>query len=83
MILNLGYVSRYADECRSGECGRQQGTYLRAFDKLTGELLAEVEQSLHGALMTYLHQGRQYIAAAAGGFDEKQVLVVFALPTAE
>ena len=82
--LLIGYLSRYADECRSGECGRQQGTYLRAFDKLTGELLAEVEveQSLHGALMTYLHQGRQYIAAAAGGFDEKQVLIVFALPTA-
>ena len=77
--LLIGYLPRYAEESR-----RQQGTYLRAFDKLTGELLAEVEieQSLHGAPMTYLHEGRQYVAAAAGGFDEKQTLVAFALPMA-
>ncbi len=57
-------------------------TYLRALDKTTGELLGEVDvdRGLHGAPMTYMHEGRQYIAVAGGGGPEKQELVVFALP---
>ncbi|MDE2691233.1 MAG: PQQ-binding-like beta-propeller repeat protein [Acidobacteriota bacterium] len=45
------------------------GSYLVAFDKATGELLArlEVERSLHGGPMTYMHEGRQYILIAGGG----------------
>jgi quinoprotein glucose dehydrogenase len=59
-----------------------EGGYLRAMDKTTGEVTAqiEVDRSLHGAPITYLHEGRQYIAVAGGGGDEKQELVVFALP---
>ncbi len=45
------------------------GSYLVAFDKATGELLAqlEVDRSLHGGPMTYTHEGRQYILIAGGG----------------
>jgi len=45
------------------------GSYLVAFDKATGELLAqlEVDRSLHGGPMTYMHEGRQYILIAGGG----------------
>ena len=45
------------------------GSYLVAFDKATGELLAQVEvdRSLHGGPMTYMHEGRQYILIAGGG----------------
>ena len=48
----------------------------------TGELIAqiEVDRSLHGQLMTYLHEGRQYIAVAGGGDREKAELIAFALP---
>ena len=45
------------------------GSHLVAFDKATGELVArvEVDRSLHGGPMTYLHEGRQYILIAGGG----------------
>ena len=61
---------------------RAHGAYLRALDKATGELVAEVEvdRSLHGAPMTYFHEGRQYIAVAGGGGPEKAELIAFALP---
>ena len=58
------------------------GGHLRALDKNTGEVLAQitVDRSLHGAPMTYMHKGRQYIAVAGGGGTEDAELVVFALP---
>ena len=40
----------------------------------------DVEIRLHGALMTYMHEGRQYIAVAAGGRRGDGELVTFALP---
>ena len=45
------------------------GSYLDAFDKATGELLAQVEvdRALHSSPMTYMHEGRQYILVAGGG----------------
>ena len=78
--LLISYLSK------RGELGRRaQGTFLRAFDKKTGELLGEVdvETRLHGALMTYMHKGRQYIAAAGGGRRGDGELVAFALPAEE
>ena len=75
--LLISYLSK------GGELGRREpGTFLRAFDKKTGELLGEVdvETRLHGALMTYMHGGRQYIAAAGGGRRGDGELVAFALP---
>ena len=58
------------------------GSILRAHDKLTGELVGEVlvEQRLHGAPMSYMHEGRQYIGIAGGGRDKDAELIVFALP---
>ena len=75
--LLISYLSK------RGELGRRaQGTFLRAFDKKTGELLGEVgvETRLHGALMTYMHDGRQYIAVAGGGRRGDGELVALALP---
>ncbi|MCZ6854126.1 MAG: pyrroloquinoline quinone-dependent dehydrogenase, partial [Gammaproteobacteria bacterium] len=59
------------------------GSFLRAYDKANGELLAEVnvDQRLHGAPMTYLHEGRQYIAIAAGSSTADSELVAFTLPS--
>ena len=61
---------------------------LRAYDKATGEVLAEVETDvwLHGPPMTYMHEGRQYIAVAAGGARNRRIpdeLIAFALPESE
>ncbi len=64
---------------------RATGTLLRAYDKATGALRGEVDvaQRLHGAPMTYSHQGRQYIAVAAGGRRQDAELIAFALPETE
>lgn len=61
------------------------GTLLRAYDKATGALRGEVDVAprLHGAPMTYLHRGRQYIAVAAGGRRQDAELIAFALPETE
>ncbi|MBQ13449.1 MAG: PQQ-binding-like beta-propeller repeat protein [Gammaproteobacteria bacterium] len=58
------------------------GSILVAHDKASGELVAElmVEQRLHGAPMSYMHDGKQYIAVAGGGRDSDAELIVFALP---
>lgn len=75
--LLISYLSK------RGEIGRSaNGSYLRAFDKATGEPLGEVDVGvrLHGAPMTYMHAGRQYIAVAGGGRREPDELVAFALP---
>jgi quinoprotein glucose dehydrogenase len=64
------------------------GTVLQAYDKATGELLAELEldATLHSAPMTYLHQGRQYIVIAGGDAKgrespvEQAQLLALALP---
>ena len=58
------------------------GSILVALDKNTGETLAEVlvDQRLHGPPMSYMHEGRQYIAVAGGGRDNDDELLVFSLP---
>ena len=55
--------------------------YLRAWDKLTGELVWETKFSptAHGTPMTYMHDGKQYIVLAAGGMGQKSELLAFAL----
>jgi quinoprotein glucose dehydrogenase len=76
LITYLGKLDELGDRTPSA-------TVLQAFDKATGELLAEVEIDgwLHGPPMTYLHEGRQFFAVAAGGGSEKGELVAVALPT--
>jgi quinoprotein glucose dehydrogenase len=55
---------------------------LRAYDKHTGELLAEIELPANGtgSPMTYLVNGKQYIVAAVGGSNLPAELVALALP---
>ena len=60
----------------------ETGSILVAVDKDTGETVAElnVEQRLHGPVMSYMHEDRQYIAVAGGGRNDDSELLVFALP---
>jgi len=55
---------------------------LRAHDKDTGEILAEIPLPAHqtGVPMTYEHEGRQYIVVAVAGRDVPGELVALALP---
>ena len=73
----LGFVRR-----------RPPGGFLRALDKSTGAVIAqiEVDRTLYSIPITYAHEGRQYIAVAGGGVGrglspEKEELIVYALPT--
>ncbi len=80
--LLIGFVAVDEDGDRQAE-----GSLLRAYDKATGELLAEVKTDiwLHGPPMTYMHRGRQYIVVAGGGARNRRVpdeLIAFALPEA-
>jgi len=62
---------------------RAHGSFLQAYDKASGELLAsvEVDRSLHSSPMTYMFEGRQFIVVAGGGNGEEiSELVAFALP---
>jgi quinoprotein glucose dehydrogenase len=58
-----------------------EGSILVAFNKETGEKVGEVlvDALLHGPVMSYLVDGRQYIAIAGGRFDKAEMLT-FALP---
>ena len=56
---------------------------FRAFDKATGDIIAEFELpgSQVGLPMTYLHEGRQYVVlSVGGGGDSAAELIAFALP---
>ena len=55
---------------------------FRAHDKMTGEILAEIElpNAQSGLPMTYLHEGRQYIVISVGGGGQPAELVALALP---
>jgi quinoprotein glucose dehydrogenase len=56
--------------------------WLRAFDKATGAVLAEIElpAGTTGAPMTYLHGGKQYIVVAVGGRDADPEWIALSLP---
>ncbi|MCG8467552.1 MAG: PQQ-binding-like beta-propeller repeat protein [Gemmatimonadetes bacterium] len=55
---------------------------LRAHDRDTGEILAEIELPSHqtGVPMTYMHEGRQYVVVAVGGRGVTAELVALRLP---
>ena len=56
---------------------------LQAYDKATGELVAELELPAHtdGSPITFLHEGRQFLVFALGGRGAAFELVAFALPS--
>ena len=60
------------------------GNRFRAHDKLTGEIVAEIELPANqtGLPMTYMHEGRQYIVVAVGARRHPSELVALALPDA-
>jgi quinoprotein glucose dehydrogenase len=64
--------------------GDPGGPMLRAYDKATGEVVAEIELpgKASGAPMTYWHQGRQYIVIAVSSREHPAELVALALPEA-
>ncbi len=57
------------------------GNKLRAYDKLTGEVLAEIELPANqsGVPITYMHEGKQYIVLAVGATGHAGELVALAL----
>ena len=65
-----------------GSSGGGSKINFRAWDKATGELLAElaVPASPGATPMTYMIDGRQYITVAAGGLGNPSKLVTLALP---
>jgi glucose dehydrogenase len=65
----------------SGDPG---GRMLRAYDKVSGAVLAEIElpAKASGAPMTYLHNGFQYIVIAVATAEHPAELIALALPAA-
>lgn len=65
----------------SGDPG---GPMFRAYDKRTGEVVAEIElpAKASGAPMSYFYQGHQYIVIAVATADHPAELVALALPEA-
>ena len=57
------------------------GNKLRAYDKRTGEILAELELPANqsGVPITYMHEGKQYIVLAVGAAGHPGELVALAL----
>ncbi len=57
------------------------GSKFRAHDKLTGEILTEVDMGVRqsGVPMTYAINGKQYIVVAAGAANQAGELVALAL----
>ena len=56
--------------------------WFRAFDKVTGEVLAEVRlpAGVTGAPMSYMHRGKQYIVVAVGDRNAEPEWVALSLP---
>jgi glucose dehydrogenase len=61
----------------------EPGAMLRAYDKATGENVAEVYMPAQqtGTPMTYLLEGKQYIVVAVGGDGVPAQLLAFTLPS--
>ena len=57
------------------------GTAFRAYDKLSGEELwrTDLPSGVTGAPMSYMHEGRQYIAVATGSLGDDPELVALGL----
>jgi quinoprotein glucose dehydrogenase len=63
----------------SGDPG---GKLFRAYNKATGDVVAEIElpEKSSGAPMTYMHKGKQYIVIAVATRQHAAELVALALP---
>lgn len=65
-----------------GGGGRGASPILRAVDKLTGDIVAEIElpNPQSGLPFTYEHDGKQYLAMFVSGGGQPAELVAYALP---
>jgi quinoprotein glucose dehydrogenase len=60
-----------------GPNGEREAPSLRALDKKTGQEIARIELPLGPSTpMTYVHDGRQYIAMAAGGGARAEIVAL-------
>ena len=59
------------------------GKKIRAYDKATGTVVWEMglDAGSTGTLMTYLHDGRQYLVVAIGGMDHPAEFIALSLAT--
>ena len=57
-------------------------TMLRAYDKASGHVVWKMElpAGTTGAIMTYMHRGKQYIVAPVGSTDHPPEFVALSLP---
>lgn len=78
---SLVFFNQVQRESQSGGFSRTE-FYLRAFDKLNGELVWEHKMDVapFGTPMSYQYQGKQYIVVATGGGTASAQLVAYALP---
>jgi glucose dehydrogenase len=62
--------------------GGSNGNRIRAYDKQSGAVLSEFQlpAGTTGAIMTYLHGGKQYIVAPIGSTTHAAEFVALALP---
>jgi len=58
------------------------GRKIRAYDKATGAVVWQMalDAGSTGTLMTYLHDGRQYLVVAIGGVDHAAEFIALSLP---
>jgi quinoprotein glucose dehydrogenase len=68
------------DELKQPRLAR--GSFLQAYDKKTGKLIAsiKVDRHLHGSPMTCMAGGKQFVLVTGGGVTEPSELLAFALP---
>ena len=79
--LAFGRVTESAPVLPATAAPASLEAYLRAFDLDTGELVGEIELpgNAYGSPMTYMVDGRQYIAVPMGNSNSAPVLVGLAL----
>ena len=65
-----------------GTGGRGASPILRAINKETGEIVAEINlpNNQSGLPFTYEHEGKQYVALFVSGGGQAAELVAYALP---
>ena len=62
--------------------GGTNGNRIRAYDKQSGSVVGELQlpAGTTGAIMTYMHQGTQYIIAPIGSTTHAAEFVALSLP---
>ena len=65
-----------------GQTGAVGGPTFRAYEKQTGEVVAEITLPANptGSPMSYMHDGKQYICVAAATLESPAELIALALP---